>query len=69
MINTLVTSRPIPSILSRFEVSERLEIRADPEDLQRYLVGQMDRFDKSILAEKDLQANIISQIIDAADGM
>lgn len=68
-INVLVTSRPIPSILCDFEVSERLEIRADPEDIHRYLLGQMDRFSKRILAEKDLQAQIISKIIDAADGM
>ena len=68
-INILVTSRPIPSILCNLEVWERLEIRADSEDIHRYLLGQMDRFSKRILAEKDLQAKIISEIIDAADGM
>ena len=68
-INILVTSRPIPSILCNFEVWERLEIRADSEDIHRYLLGQMDRFSKRILAEKDLQAKIISGIVDAADGM
>ena len=68
-INILVTSRPIPSILCNFETWERLEIRADSEDIHRYLLGQMDRFSKRILAEKDLQAKIIGGIIDAADGM
>ena len=68
-INILVTSRPIPSILCNFEVWERLEIRADSEDIHRYLLGQMDQFSKRILAEKDLQAKIISGIVDAADGM
>lgn len=69
VVNILVTSRPIPSILCDLEVSERLEIRANSEDIQRYLVGQMDRFDKRVLAETDLQEKIISGIIDAADGM
>ena len=68
-INILVTSRSIPSILYDFEVWERLEIRADSEDIHRYLLGQMDRFSKRILAEKDLQEQIISKITDAADGM
>ena len=68
-INILVTSRPIPSILWDFEVSERLKIRANSADIRRYLLGQMDRFSKRILAEKDLQANIMSRVIDAADGM
>ena len=68
-INILVTSRPIPSILCDFEVSERLNIRANSADIQRYLLGQMDRFSRRILAEKDLEAKIISGIIDAADGM
>ena len=68
-INILVTSRPIPSILCEFEVSERLNIRANPTDIQRFLLGQMDRFAKRILAEKDLQAKIISAVVDAADGM
>ncbi len=68
-INILVTSRPIPSILCDFEVSERLEIRANSADIQTYLLGQMDRFPKRILAEKDLQAKIINRVVDAADGM
>ena len=68
-INILVTSRPIPSILCNFELWERLKIRADSEDIHRYLLGQMDRFSKRILADKDLQAKIINGIIDAADGM
>ena len=68
-INILVTSRPIPSMLCDFEVSERLNIRANPTDIQRFLLGQMGRFAKRILAEKDLQAKIISAVVDAADGM
>lgn len=68
-INILVTSRPIPSILYDFEVSERLDIRANSADIETYLLGQMDRFPKRILAEKDLRAKIISEIVDAADGM
>ena len=68
-INILVTSRPIPSILCKFEVCERLEIRAASEDIRGYLLGQMDQFSERILAEKDLQAKIISGIMDAADGM
>ena len=68
-INILITSRPIPSILCHFELWERLEIRADSKDIHRYLLGQMDRFSKRVLAEKDLQAKIINGIMHAADGM
>ena len=68
-INILVTSRLIPSILCDFEVSERLNIRANSADIETYLLGQMDRFPKRILAEKDLPAKIISEIVGAADGM
>ena len=69
VINIFVTSRPIPSILCDLEVSERLEIRADSEDIQMYLVGQMDRFEKHVLAGTDLQEKVISGIVNAADGM
>ena len=68
-INILVTTRPIPSILCEFEVWERLAIRANSADIQKYLLGQMDRFSKRVVVGKDLQAQIISAIIDAADGM
>ena len=68
-INILVTSRPIPSILCDFEVWERLGIRASSADIQDYLLGQMDRFSKRVVVGKDLQAQIISTIVDAADGM
>ena len=68
-INILVTTRPIPSILCEFEVWERLAIRANSADIQKYLLGQMDRFSKRVVVGKDLQEQIISAIIDAADGM
>ena len=68
-INILVTSRPLPSILCDFEAWERLGIRANSADIQDYLLGQMDRFSKRVVVGKDLQAQIISTIVDAADGM
>ena len=68
-INILVTSRPISSILCDFEVWERLGIRANSADIQDYLLGQMDRFSKRVVVGKHLQAQIISTIVDAADGM
>ena len=69
VVNILVTLRPIPSILCDLKVSERLDIRANSEDIQRYLVGQMERFDKHVLAGTALQEKIISGIVNAADGM
>ena len=68
-INILVTTRPIPSILCEFEVWEHLVIRANSADIQNYLLGQMNRFSKRVVVGKHLQAQIISAIIDAADGM
>ena len=68
-INILVTARPIPSILCEFDAWERLVIRANSADIQKYLLGQMDRFSKLVVVGEDLQAQIISAIIDAADGM
>ena len=53
-VNVIVTSRPIPTILSEFETSTHLEIRASRTDIQTYLEAQTDRFSKRVLAEKDL---------------
>jgi hypothetical protein len=66
-VNIIVTTRPIPTILSEFPTY--LEIRASRTDIQKFLEAQMGRFTKRIMAEKNLQADIITGILDAAEGM
>ncbi|KAL2038614.1 hypothetical protein N7G274_008662 [Stereocaulon virgatum] len=69
MVNIIVTCRPIPTILSEFKLSTHLKIRASRTDIQKYLEAHMGRFSKRIMAENNLQTNIIAGILDAGKGM
>lgn len=68
-INVMVTSRPIPSIMSESQSLGVLEVQANRSDIQNYLEGQMSRLSKRVAADEDLQSQIINGIIEAADGM
>jgi hypothetical protein len=67
--NILVTSRFIPEIISKFDGSELLEIRASKEDIERYLEGHMRELLSFIERNPHLQGEIKTGISDAADGM
>ncbi|KIW18445.1 hypothetical protein PV08_02733 [Exophiala spinifera] len=68
-INLFVTSRFIPGIEKRFRGSIRLEIRANDEDLSRYLHHHIQKLPSFVSRNSELQNNIKATIIKAVDGM
>ena len=68
--NIFATSRFIPEVEKEFEGrGAQLEIRANHEDLERYLDGHMMRLPSFVLRSPDLQNEIKDAIIKAVDGM
>ena len=67
--NLFATSRFIPEIMTEFEGSVLLEIRASDEDVQRYLDGHISLLPSFVLRCLDLQEEIKTEIIKAVDGM
>ena len=63
------TSRFIPEITEEFEGSPSLEIRANDEDVRRYLSGHMSHLRPFVSRKPDLQEEIKNQIVQAVDGM
>ncbi|KIX02772.1 uncharacterized protein Z518_08714 [Rhinocladiella mackenziei CBS 650.93] len=69
-INLFVTSRVNPEIEREFDGrSTKLEIRASDEDLRRYLEGHMPKLPSFVSSKADLQEEIKTTIVKAADGM
>lgn len=70
-INFFATSRIIPDIQKEF-VNKNcilLEIRASEGDMRRYLNGHMSQLPRCVSKDLTLQEQIITEIINAADGM
>lgn len=67
--NLFITSRFIPEIGKEFKGSIFLEIRASDEDVQRYMDSYMLQLPSFVLRNLDLQREIKSKILKAADGM
>jgi Cdc6-like AAA superfamily ATPase len=63
------TSRFIPEIEKEFKGSMLLEIRANNEDVQRYLDGHISRLPPFVSRSSDLKEEIKTEIIKAVDGM
>ncbi|KAJ9493594.1 hypothetical protein H2202_010942 [Exophiala xenobiotica] len=68
-INLFVTSRFIPKIENEFSGSMKLEIRANEEDLSRYLDHHLQRLPSFVSRNKELQNDIKTTIVRAVDGM
>ena len=68
-VNFFATSRFIPHITEVFEQDLRLEIRANKQDVQRYLEGHIDELPRFVRHDPDLQQEIISAIVKTTDGM
>jgi hypothetical protein len=64
-VNILVTSRFIPEIAERLEGSMILEIRANEEDVGRYLDSHMSQLPAFIRRSSNLQNEINNRIIKA----
>lgn len=68
-MNILATSRFIPEVISRFRDDMTLEIRANTEDVKRYVGGHLDELPDEIREDPSLRKEITTKISDAADGM
>ena len=68
-INIFATSRYIPEIVEAFEGSVTQEIRADDEDVRRYLNGQMLRLPGFVRRNDELQEEVKTGIIQSVRGM
>ena len=68
-VNFFATSRFIPDIMERFERDVRLEIRANKQDVQRYVEGHIDELPRFVRRDPHLQQEISSNIVKAIDGM
>lgn len=68
-LRLMVTSRFIPNIVDKFKGAPVLEVRANEEDVKRFVSGQMYRVPKCIQRDTTLQEMAQSKIIEAADGM
>ncbi|UKZ77987.1 hypothetical protein TrVFT333_005721 [Trichoderma virens FT-333] len=67
--NVFLTARLIPGILEILKESVSLEIRAQDEDVQRYINDQITRLPSFILNNYELQDKIKTTISKAVDGM
>jgi hypothetical protein len=65
--NIFATSRFIPKITEKFNRSTLLEIRAQDEDVQKYLDGRISQSESKIL--KTYREEIKAEITKAVDGM
>jgi hypothetical protein len=67
--NIFATSRFIPEITEKFNGSTPMEIRANDEDIRKYLEGHMSQLPSFVSRNVDLQEEIVTKIVQAVDGM
>ncbi|KFY89741.1 hypothetical protein V500_05530 [Pseudogymnoascus sp. VKM F-4518 (FW-2643)] len=68
-IRLMVTSRFIPDIQEVFKSAPKLEVRASPQDVTKFVKGQIPRLNKCVQRDNELQGEIEEQIVKAVDGM
>lgn len=68
-VRLLLTSRPIPDIMQRFQSKPMIEIRAKEGDLRQYVAGQTIRLPNCIQRDEELQNAVQRGIAKSADGM
>jgi Cdc6-like AAA superfamily ATPase len=68
-INIFATSRFIPEIVEEFKQDPSLEVRANEQDVQRYLDGRISHLPQFIRNSPDLQHEIKTEVVKAVDGM
>jgi hypothetical protein len=67
--NLFATSRYIPEIMMEFKQAPLLEIRANEQDVWRYIDGRISRLPSFVRNSQDLQQEIKTEIVKAVDGM
>lgn len=68
-VRIMVTSRPLPEIVDQFEGATTLEVRARPQDVKRFVAGQVGRLPRFVQRNSTLQELIQQKIVEAVDGM
>jgi hypothetical protein len=68
-ISFFATSRFIPEITKEFEGSISLEVRANDDDIRRYLDGRISRLRPFVKNNPTLRDETKAEIIKAVDGM
>lgn len=67
--NIFVTSRQIPSIKKPFSAALRLNIRAEDNDVRKYIGGQLESHETSIRLTPALRQEIEDTVIEKVQGM
>jgi hypothetical protein len=69
-VSLLVTSRDIPDMKPKFTGAARLEIRASDGDIRQYLESRITtELAEFLERDKTLQSNILTTIVEKAQGM
>lgn len=68
-VRLMVTSRANPDIVNQFKTWPRLEIRARPEDVKRFVSGQVHRLHSCVRDDDMLRGEVEDKIVEAVDGM
>ena len=71
-INMMVTSRILPSIQQLFQDAKRLDIRANNDDVRRYIEGRIpheNRLARHVGKDRSLQETIVNKIVANVKGM
>jgi len=68
-VRLLFTSRFIPEITATFRSDSVLEVRANEEDVKRFVAGQIPRLPSCIRRDDELVRAVQSKIVKAIDGM
>ena len=71
-VNTLITSRDIPSIERLLQDAARIEIRASDEDIKNYVedrISSSERIASYVKKSPDLQNRILKNVSEKANGM
>ena len=68
-VNIFATSRFIPDIVDQFKDSTLLEIRPSPDDVARYVGGQIEQLPPFVQKSRQLQEEVKTGITEAVGGM
>lgn len=68
-LRLVATSRFIPDIEDEFSTALKLEVRANDEDVKRFVAGQTYRLPKCIQRDQTLQDMVQDKVAQAVDGM
>ncbi|KAF5847672.1 hypothetical protein GGP41_008948 [Bipolaris sorokiniana] len=68
-LQLLATSRLIPEVTERFTAASVLQIQANSQDVRKYLTEQIHRLPGFVRKDVQLQNEVVSNIVEAVQGM